>query len=352
MTNRAAWIVSEKANPLKVDDAPLPKPEPGTIVIKNHAAAVNPIDWKIQNYEYSAYVKNYPFILGTDVAGTVEEVGEGVTRFQKGDRVISHVPSLLTANPIHSGYQLYPHAYSSLTSKIPDSLSFGQSVVLPLAISTAAAGLYLPDYLSLPLPTINNNPKSRRTFDAKKSVLIWGGSSSVGATAIQLAAASGLRVVTTASGSNFDFVKSLGASLVFNYQAESLVENVVKKLSQAESELVGVYDAISEEKSIAPIAEILERLGKNGLRIASVLPYKEARGLDARFVFALHLAMSEHEQIGKAIWEDFVPGALDNGQLQAKPDPVVVGKGLESVQHALDVQMKGVSARKVIIDLQ
>lgn len=45
-----------------------------------------------RNYEYSAYVKNYPFILGTDVAGTVDEVGEGVTRFQKGDRVISCVP--------------------------------------------------------------------------------------------------------------------------------------------------------------------------------------------------------------------------------------------------------------------
>ncbi|OJJ82909.1 zinc-binding alcohol dehydrogenase family protein [Aspergillus glaucus CBS 516.65] len=350
MANRAAWIVSEKANPLKVDDAPTQKPEAGTIVIKNHAAAVNPIDWKIQNYEYSAYTKTYPFILGTDVSGTVEEVGEGVTRFQKGDRVISHVPSLLTSNPIHSGYQLYPHAYASLSADIPDSLSFEQAVVLPLAISTAAAGLYLPDYLSLPLPTLTNN--SKPTHDAKKSILIWGGSSSVGATAIQLAVASGLRVVTTASESNYEFVKSLGASLVFNYRAESVVENIVNRLSQGESELVGVYDAISEEGSIAPLAEILERLGKKDLRVAGVLPYKEARGLDARFVFALHLAMPEHEQIGKAIWEDFVPGALVNGQLQAKPDPVVVGKGLESVQHALDVQMKGVSARKVVVDLQ
>lgn len=193
----------------------------------------------------------------------------------------SHVPSLLTSNPIHSGYQLYPHAYASLSADIPDSLSFEQAVVLPLAISTAAAGLYLPDYLSLPLPTLTNNSKA--THDAKKSILIWGGSSSVGATAIQLAVASGLRVVTTASESNYEFVKSLGASLVFNYRAESVVENVVNKLSQGESELVGVYDAISEEGSIAPLAEILERLGKKDLRVAGVLPYKEARGLDARF---------------------------------------------------------------------
>lgn len=49
-----------------------------------------------RNYEYSAYAKTYPFILGTDVSGTVEEVGEGVTRFQKGDRVISCVPATLT----------------------------------------------------------------------------------------------------------------------------------------------------------------------------------------------------------------------------------------------------------------
>lgn len=194
-----------------------------------------------------------------------------------------HVPSLLTANPIHSGYQLYPHAYSSLSAKIPDSLSFEQAVVLPLAISTAAAGLYLPDYLSFSLPTLTNNPKSKQTHDANKTVLIWGGSSSVGATAIQLAVASGLRVVTTASESNYEFVKSLGASLVFNYSAESVVEDVANKLGQGECELVGVYDAISNEKSIALIAEILERLGKRDLRIASVLPYKEARGLDARF---------------------------------------------------------------------
>lgn len=62
--------------------------------------------------------------------------------------------------------------------------------------------------------------------------------------------------------------------------------------------------------------------------------------------------MPEHEQIGKTIWEDFVHGALVNGQLQAKPDPIVVGRGLESMQHALDIQMKGVSAKKVVVDLQ
>lgn len=192
----------------------------------------------------------------------------------------SHMSGLLTGNPIHSGYQLYPLAYERLTAKIPDSLSFEQAVVLPLAISTAAAGLYLPDYLALPLPVLGDKPKP--TYDADKTVLIWGGSSSVGAAAIQLAVASGLRVITTSSEANHAYVRSLGASVVFNYKAESVVENIVNKVKQGKSELVGVYDAISEESSIAPIAGVLEGLGKKDLKIASVLPYKEPRGLDAK----------------------------------------------------------------------
>lgn len=66
-------------------------------------------------------------------------------------------------------------------------------------------------------------------------------------------------------------------------------------------------------------------------------------------VFALTLATPPYEPIGHAIWRDFVPAALASGQLQAKPDPLVVGTGLEDVQKALDAQMAGVSAKKVVI---
>ena len=61
------------------------KPGPGELVVKIHASALNPVDWKIQAYNF--FITEYPAILGTDSAGTVEAVGEGVQNFAKGDRV-------------------------------------------------------------------------------------------------------------------------------------------------------------------------------------------------------------------------------------------------------------------------
>ena len=190
-----------------------------------------------------------------------------------------HVPGLLTGNPAHNGFQLFPLAYEIMTSPIPDSLSYEQAVVLPLAISTAAAGLYQHDYLNLPLPPSTTKQNNNKT------VLIWGGSSSVGATAVQLATASGLRVITTASSSNFEFVRSLGAAAVFDYKSASVVEDTVSEIKKGGSEFVGVYDAIGEvEKSVAPLAGVLKQLGKLDMQVSSVLPCdKNPYGLKSKF---------------------------------------------------------------------
>lgn len=159
--------------------------------------------------------------------------------------------------------------------------------MLPLAISTAAAGLYLPGYLGLDLPSPNANPDTEKK--KKKTVLIWGGSSSVGATAIQLARASGLNVITTASMSNFAFVRDLGAVSVFDYRSESVVQDIVREIQGFGGEFVGIYDAISEEgKSLGPLAGILEGLGlglgKAGARIAGVLPVDGNKyGVESKF---------------------------------------------------------------------
>lgn len=86
-SNTAAYIKSPTAHPLEVSSAPYPKPEPGQVIIKAAAVAINPIDWKIQSMD--VFKSTYPLIIGEDVAGEIEEVGEGVTAFQKGDRVFA-----------------------------------------------------------------------------------------------------------------------------------------------------------------------------------------------------------------------------------------------------------------------
>jgi NADPH:quinone reductase-like Zn-dependent oxidoreductase len=86
MSNQAAWIKAAKAR-LEVDSAPFAKASSGKVVIKNAYVAINPVDWKIQ--EYGPPSQNYPNILGRDVAGEVIEVGPDVTRLHVGQRVIA-----------------------------------------------------------------------------------------------------------------------------------------------------------------------------------------------------------------------------------------------------------------------
>lgn len=84
--NQAAWL-DGAAKPLRVASAELPKPSEDEVVIRNYAVAVNPVDWKIQ--DHGIFLKQFPNILGTDIAGEVFEVGANVKDFKKGDRVIA-----------------------------------------------------------------------------------------------------------------------------------------------------------------------------------------------------------------------------------------------------------------------
>ncbi|KAF9871814.1 zinc-binding dehydrogenase [Colletotrichum karsti] len=335
--NRAAWLTGPKIHPFKIDDAPFPQARPGEVVIKNVATALNPAEWKIQ--DYGVIVQKYPTILGADAAGYIEEVGEGVTHLEKGQRVIGYCTGLGLQNPEFATFQLYSKASANLVSAIPDDISFERASVLPLAIATASVGLYKKKYLGLPLPSLKPTPSG-------KTLLVWGGASSVGGTAVQLAAASGLRVISTASRVNFDKVKALGADTVLDYHSENVVADAVAVL--AGTEVAGVYDAISSPESLKPIGAILDKLGPH--KVITVLPSEGDYGKNALMSFETAFQITEDpEEVGDPIWRDFVPAALKSGQLQPKPDAEVVGKGLESIQAGLERLKKGVSATKLVI---
>ena len=84
-STQKALLLDAKFGKLGVDTIPVPKPGPGDILVKVQAAALNPVDWKIQ--KYGIMFETFPAVVGSDIAGDVEELGEGVTDFQKGDRV-------------------------------------------------------------------------------------------------------------------------------------------------------------------------------------------------------------------------------------------------------------------------
>lgn len=248
----------------------------------------------------------------------------------------------MSQNAQNGGFQLYTSLNALVVSKIPDSLSYNAAAVLPLAISTAAACLFKKEALALPLPkTSDANPPS-----SGKSVLVWGGSSSVGATAIQLAAGAGHKVVSVASARNIEKVKALGADAVFDYNSASVVDDIVAALKG--SNFAGVCDAISTPDAVKAWAPVSKQLGG---RYASVLPIAEVpEGIEGTGVFAPSVAFDD-KYIGDSVWAEWVPAALQKGTLKALPEPIVVKGGLESVQEGMNKQKAGVSFGKIVIEL-
>lgn len=249
----------------------------------------------------------------------------------------------MTSNPADGGFQNYTSLNALVVSKIPDSLPYTSAAVLPLAISTAAACLFKKETLALPLPSTSDaNPPA-----SGKSVLVWGGSSSVGATAIQLAAGAGHKVVSVASARNIEGVKALGAAAVFDYNSASVADDIIAALEG--TQFAGVCDAIGSPDAAKAWAPVYKKLGG---RYGSVMPGAQGlpEGIEGDSVFAPSVALAD-KYIGDVVWASWVPEALQKGTLKALPEAVIVKGGLEAVQEGLDKQKQGVSFGKIVVEL-
>ncbi len=370
-TNTAAWMGTKYAQ-LEVGPAPYTAPAHDQIVVRNGAVAVNPLDWIIQVAGPVAYRwLSYPAVIGSDVAGEVVEVGSSVTRFRVGDRVLGHaVGTDKDSNSAAEGaFQEYTVVLERMASPIPDPLSYESACVLPLALSTAACGLFQSDQLALAHPSAG----AARTGE---TVLVWGGSTSVGSNAIQLAVAAGYDVITTASPHNHDYVTALGADRVFDYNSPTVVADIIdafRDRTLAGALALGTTSATScadivrsctgrKFVSIASTPVSFDGLaGEDRARFAlprlllklvsakvSLQLRTRPRGVGTRFIFGTSLKTNE---VSTAIYQDFLPAALAEGRYVAAPEPSVVGHSLRDVQHALDVQRKGVSAQKIVVSV-
>ena len=336
-TNSAAWLTEAKSVPFTIKSAPLASPGLSQILVKNHAIAINPIDGKLQ---YNAiYPIKYPTILGQDVAGEVVSVGPDVTRFKVGDRVLGMTTGFTTGKDEEKGFQQYTILNVDATSEIPASMPFENAVVLPLALATAASGLFNKDILNLNLPT---EPAQK---SKGKTLLVWGGASSVGSNAIQLAIAAGYQVIATASPKNFQYVKNLGAAQVFDYNSPSVVSDLVEALTGKTS--AGVFDAIGGAAWV-PALDFAKKTGSEMVATVVAGFPDTPEGVEIKKVYAPSILS---DGIAKAVFEDFLPKALKSGSYVAAPEPIVAGKGLESIQVGVDLLRKGVSANKVVVVL-
>lgn len=339
-SNTAAWLGSEKANILEIKSAPYVSPRDNEIVIKNGAVAINPVDWMIQDMGRALFpwIK-YPVILGKDVAGEVVEVGSAVSRFGIGDRVLGHPVGLRTNRPSDGAFQTFTVLLAHMASHIPASLSYERATVLPLGVSTAACGLFQKDHLALQYPSLTPKPTG-------KTLLVWGGATSVGCNAIQLAVAAGYEVITTASPKNFDYVKKLGASQVFDYHSQTIVEELIDAFK---GKAIAGALSIARGSAEACVEVVDKSEGDKFVSMALPIPEKLPEGVGAKPIFATDL--KDNHEVSHVVFEDFLPKALAEGKYIAAPDPEVVGKGLEYIQVGFELQKKGISARKVVVSL-
>jgi NADPH:quinone reductase len=189
---------------LQFNEIPTPKPGSGQILIRVHGAGVNPYDTYMRNGMYPIKPP-LPYIPGSDAAGVVEAVGEGVKKVKPGDRVY-------TAKTVTGAYAEYALAEESQLYPLPDKISFAQG-----------AGLWVP------YGTAYHALRQQADARAGETVLIHGASGGVGIAAVQFARAEGLTVIGTAGTQRgLDLVRKEGAHHAFDHTKPGYTDEIMK----------------------------------------------------------------------------------------------------------------------------
>lgn len=183
----------------------MPPLGPEDVLVKIHAASVNPIDFKTRD-GLIRFIKSYPFplVLGHDCAGEIISIGERVTKFKVGDRIFSR-----PGNGRIGTFAEFIAIDQSEVALMPPNIGFQEAASLPLVALTCWQAFFEVAQLK-----------------PGQKILIQAGSGGIGTFAIQLAKHIGAEVWTTTSGKNEEFVKSLGADHVINYQKEKFIDVV------------------------------------------------------------------------------------------------------------------------------
>jgi len=175
------------------------------VLVRVAAAALNPLDTQMQTGKMHGFFPvEFPYTIGTDLAGTIEQVGVGVTGWSVGDRVVAR-----TDPPRGGAMAEFAVVPASYLVKMSGSASFEQAAGVPTAAGTAYQALHEVAGLK-----------------AGQTLLVHAGAGGVGSSAIQIARQAGARVVATASGDGLEIIRRLGADQVIDYRSERFEDKV------------------------------------------------------------------------------------------------------------------------------
>ncbi|MCJ1388509.1 hypothetical protein MMC18_001356 [Xylographa bjoerkii] len=313
--------------------------------VKTVALAINPTDG-----DHTAFAGPVGGILGCDLAGIVEEIGEKCeSHLMKGDKIYGVCHCGNNNNLEDGAFAEYAMVKDGHLAKIPESMSFEDCVTLGVGVTTVGQTLYMS--MNLPLPT----EPAKEPFP----ILISGGASATGTLTIQFAKLSGLKVITTCSPKHFDLVKSLGADVVFDYHD---IECGKKIRAETQNSLRYVLDCICTESTFGICADALSSDSSQTLEYMGLLPVDAfpRKDVNARAILAYTTFGEAFEKFGQSFppipphfefgvkWWKLAADLLAKGKI--RPHPAIIREGgLAGIVDGIkEMQQQTVSGAKLV----
>jgi 2-desacetyl-2-hydroxyethyl bacteriochlorophyllide A dehydrogenase len=256
-----ALVINQFGGPeeLRIQELGIPRPKSGEVLVRIHAAGVNPVDYKIRNGSMKLIAgKYFPRILGGDIAGVVEQAGEK-SIYRPGDKVFG----MLDKNG--GGYAEFISVKESQICHIPEGMSMVEAAAVPLAALTALQAF-----------------QKGKGVEPGHNILVNGASGGVGSLAVQIAKALDVRVTAVCSTKNMDFVTGLGADKIIDYKKEDF--------TKLDKQFDTVFDAVAKssfkkcKKLLAKDGKYVSTLPNNGLFLHQAFNF--SRSKKAYFILA------------------------------------------------------------------
>lgn len=289
---RAIAVQKFGGAPEKVE-LPKPTPGPGEVLVHLAAAGVNPFDWKIADGMFrDARPHVFPLVLGVDGAGTVEAVGEGVSRFAVDDGVFGH----FFHDPVGTG-------------------TYAEYVVAPesIAIAVRPRGMYSDQGAAVPLPAMTAlNALDELGLGPRQVLLIVGAAGGIGSFAVQLASNLGITTLTAARGAPSAYLHKLGASRVYDAALSSFPDDLRAAYPEG-------VDGLLDLASDAAALEAKLGLVRSGGTVVSTRGAVMPQTLAARHLRGVNIDLQPKTAYLDRIATEFVSGRLRVPLEQKRP---------------------------------
>ncbi|KAJ5443590.1 alcohol dehydrogenase GroES-like domain-containing protein [Penicillium daleae] len=346
-TTMQALVGAESGGYRLAENVDIPVPQRGSILVQVHAVALNPRDAKIVDFS------NAPGSLGgCDFAGTVKKVGEGVTRFKEGDRVLAVTFGSNALDKTKGAFAEFALAEEDISCHIPEDFSFTQACSIGLSMATAGLAIFQAPGLELSL----HGGKG-------EAVLVSGGATATGTMATQLLRMAGYTPIVTCSPANNALCQSYGAAACFDYHSPACGADI---RVQTDDSLRYVLDCVTDTTTMKMCYEAIGSSGGSYIALETIATTVKYTRRDVRADWFLADAIMgngvqmagtygrapspELRRFGKQLFA-LAENWLHDGSIRHHPLEIQDG-GLANMPQALnDMKLGKVHAKKLVVPI-